>query len=96
MMEAMSAGIPVLAADRPYAHDLCEDAALFFDPRDSAAFARAAIEVLTDERLRSILSRRGIELVQRRRGNRPYRILLDHLCRLAGSERAGAAFAATS
>jgi glycosyltransferase involved in cell wall biosynthesis len=83
MMEAMSVGTPVLAADRPYAHDLCEDAAVFFDPRDPDAFAEAAIHILTDEALRSRLSRRGFELVQRRRESRPYRILLDHLCGLA-------------
>jgi glycosyltransferase involved in cell wall biosynthesis len=83
MMEAMSVGTPVLAADRPYAHDLCEDAALFFDPRDPDAFANAAIDVLANEPLRKRLSRLGLELVQRRQENRPYRILLDHLCQLA-------------
>lgn len=32
LLEAQRAGLPVLAADRPYAHDVCADSALFFDP----------------------------------------------------------------
>ena len=37
--EAMSLGISVLIADRPYAHDICENAALFFDPNGPIDFA---------------------------------------------------------
>lgn len=32
LVEAMSLGLPILAADRPYARWLCEDNALYFDP----------------------------------------------------------------
>ena len=67
-----AAGTPVLAADRPYARDVCEDAALFFDPLDSDALARAAIELLQDAELRQKLVARGYELVARRRAARPY------------------------
>ena len=39
IIEAMSAGLPVLVADRPYAHDVAEDAACFFDPLSPQDFA---------------------------------------------------------
>lgn len=32
LVEAMSIGLPILAADRPYARWLCEDQAIYFDP----------------------------------------------------------------
>lgn len=32
MLEAMAAGAPVVAADRPYAREICGPAAAFFDP----------------------------------------------------------------
>ena len=41
-LEAMSLGRPVLVADRPYAHDICRDAAVFFDPWSPADFAQKA------------------------------------------------------
>ncbi|BFM16500.1 hypothetical protein R50073_26830 [Maricurvus nonylphenolicus] len=31
-IEAMNFGLPILAADKPYAHDVCGDAATYFDP----------------------------------------------------------------
>jgi glycosyltransferase involved in cell wall biosynthesis/ubiquinone/menaquinone biosynthesis C-methylase UbiE len=80
-VEAMSLGIPVLIADRPYAHDICEDAALFFDPHGPQDFAEKAIQMLTDEGLRRDLISKGLALVERRRAADPYKqmiqILLD-------------------
>ena len=39
LIEAMSVGLPVVAADRPYAREVCGGAALYFDPGDAAALA---------------------------------------------------------
>ncbi len=56
LVESMAAGCPVAAADRSYAHDVCGAAAVYFDPRDSAALAETVLSVLrgqvTSERLR--------------------------------------------
>lgn len=58
LVEAMSAGCPVAVADRPYAHDVCGDAAIYFDPNDSESIAEMVTSVCrsreTLERLRSI------------------------------------------
>jgi glycosyltransferase involved in cell wall biosynthesis len=80
-LEAMSLGTPVLVADRPYAHDICEDAAVFFDPNSPEDFAEKAIYLLNDEKLRQELISKGLALVERRRSAEPYKqiikILLD-------------------
>jgi glycosyltransferase involved in cell wall biosynthesis len=39
LVEAMAAGCPVAAADRPYAHDVCGNAAVYFDPNDPGSIA---------------------------------------------------------
>ena len=76
MPEAMSVGTPVLAADRPYAHDVCEDAACFFDPLSSRCCAEQIVRLLADVSLRSVLAQRGFRLVERRRASRPYEPML--------------------
>jgi glycosyltransferase involved in cell wall biosynthesis len=40
LVEAMQAGLPILAADRPYAREVCGGAALYFDPNDPTSLAR--------------------------------------------------------
>jgi glycosyltransferase involved in cell wall biosynthesis len=50
LVEAMVMGLPVVCADLPYAHWLCADQALYFDPADPAA-AREAIAELDRRRL---------------------------------------------
>jgi glycosyltransferase involved in cell wall biosynthesis len=54
MIEAFSAGLPVVAASRPYARDVCRDAAVFFESGDVSGLA-AALQMLmlhSDERNR--------------------------------------------
>ena len=50
------------AADISYAHEVCGEAAVYFDPRDSAALAETVLSVLredaTSERLRSLGTKR--------------------------------------
>ena len=57
LVESMMAKCPVAAADLPYAHDVCGDAAVYFNPNDSESIANTVIAVCRDEatlgRLRS-------------------------------------------
>lgn len=82
-LEAMSLGTPVLVADRPYAHDICEDAALFFDPNSPKDFAEKAIRVLTDNTLRQTLITKGLKLVEKRRAEQPYKKIIDIVVKCA-------------
>jgi glycosyltransferase involved in cell wall biosynthesis len=79
MLEAMSVGTPVLAADRPYAHDVCEDAACFFDPLSPDDCAQQVVRLLSDEGQRTELARRGIERVRRLRAARPFSRMLGEV-----------------
>jgi glycosyltransferase involved in cell wall biosynthesis len=86
MLEAMSAGVPVLAADRPYAHEICEDAACFFDPLDPGDLAQGILRLLTNDRLRTEQILRGRAIAERRRQMRPYKRMLDIVATVAASE----------
>lgn len=47
LVEAMTMGLPVVAADRAWAREVCEDAALFADPSDPAAWIAALNDLST-------------------------------------------------
>jgi glycosyltransferase involved in cell wall biosynthesis len=59
VIEAMSAGTPVLAARSPGLIEVCADAARYADPRDPASFAEAMVEISEDPQLRARLSELG-------------------------------------
>ena len=59
MIEAMRAGVPVCAADRPYAHEICGAAALYMDPNNPRSIASVVGRVLTDAGLRNQLIELG-------------------------------------
>jgi glycosyltransferase involved in cell wall biosynthesis len=61
LLEAMAAGLPVLAADVPINRELCGDAALYFSPFDDADCARQLAAVMGDAELRGGLAQRGLE-----------------------------------
>lgn len=82
-LEAMSVGTPVLVADRPYAHSICEDAALFFDPLSPEDMAQKAAMLLSDEELRKNLIHKGYALIERRIAAKPYRQMVDILVNVA-------------
>jgi glycosyltransferase involved in cell wall biosynthesis len=63
--EAMSFGVPILTSDRDFARFLCEDAALYFDPLDANAVARAMATVIEDADLRGRLAANGRRLLER-------------------------------
>lgn len=89
LLEAMSFGVPVVAADRPYAHDMCGGAALYFDPNDPTALADRVLTVLGDEALRARLRRAGLERARRFREARPYGRLVELAVSLAGGAALG-------
>jgi glycosyltransferase involved in cell wall biosynthesis len=72
MLEAASLGVPVIAADRPYARDVCGDAALFFDPLDPLDLAAKLETLLGDRALRQELGERGQALGSKEGGGAPY------------------------
>lgn len=76
-LEAMSAGKPVLIADRPYARDIFGDAALRFDPLDPKDFAEKALCILSDPEERQRLVKRGYRLVKERYEAKPYQRMVD-------------------
>lgn len=82
-IEAMSVGTPVLIADRPYAHDICGDAAIFFDPNSPEDFAEKAIQLLSDQKLRRDLISKGLALVERLRSAKPYQKIVQILFEVA-------------
>ncbi len=49
LAESMAAGCPVVAADLPYAHDVCGDAAVYFSPTDPDEIAKAVVAVCCDK-----------------------------------------------
>jgi glycosyltransferase involved in cell wall biosynthesis len=58
-LEAMAAGVPVIAADSPGITETCAGAALYADPRSPASFAEAITRVAADAGLRDDLAERG-------------------------------------
>lgn len=59
-LEAMACGTPVIAANAAASPELLHDVALLVDPDNTEAFAAALASLLTDERLHSHYSRRGL------------------------------------
>lgn len=59
LVEAMAGRCPVVAADRPYARDVCDNAAVYFNPESTSDLVRVAGEVLRDEQLARDLVGRG-------------------------------------
>lgn len=64
LVEAMAAGTPVIASDLPVCREICQDAALYFEPEDNALLADHMQDVLRDRGLRQELVRRGAERSQ--------------------------------
>ena len=59
VLEAMRWGTPVITADRSAMPEVAGGAALLVDPLDAGGIARAMARLMSDEALRSSLSRRG-------------------------------------
>lgn len=79
LIEGLARGVPILAADRPYAHDVCTNAAEFFDPMDPDSYVSTVRRLLLDASLRTRLSRRALELAKEREKSRPYDQMIQHV-----------------
>jgi len=60
VLEAMAAGVPVIASDRSALPEVCGNAAQLVDPLSDEALAHALLRVAGDAALRSELIRRGL------------------------------------
>lgn len=65
LVEAMATGCLIAAADLPYAHDVCGDAAVYFDPHRPDNIAEMVIRVCSDAALRARLNAVGKERKER-------------------------------
>ena len=61
VLEAYSAGCPVVLSDRSSLPEVAADAALYFDPENSDSMAHAVERIVTDDTLRADLRRKGTE-----------------------------------
>lgn len=62
-VEAMHHCRPILTSDMDFAHAVCGNAALYFDPTDASSIAAAIERLCSDEALRAQLVKRGSERV---------------------------------
>jgi glycosyltransferase involved in cell wall biosynthesis len=60
VLEAMSVGCPVLASSIPPLREICSDAALFFDPEDTAEIVNQMMSVASDDGLAQQLRVSGV------------------------------------
>src|SRR5262249_38285077 len=58
-LEAMHFGRPILASDLDFAHEVCGEGALYFDPWSVASLRDAIVRMRDDQSLRDDLVRRG-------------------------------------
>jgi glycosyltransferase involved in cell wall biosynthesis len=65
IMEAMLRGVPVACSDIAVLREVAGDCAVFFDPLDPAAIARALEQLLADEALRARLREDGHRRAER-------------------------------
>ena len=65
VLEAGACGVPVITSNTSSLPEVAGDAALLVDPHDVDAIAEAMNRLVTDEALRTELSRRGLANVQR-------------------------------
>lgn len=63
-IEAMHFGVPLVTSDLDFARDICGDAALYADPLDPVACARALHTALSDPSTRARLRETGFERVE--------------------------------
>jgi glycosyltransferase involved in cell wall biosynthesis len=63
--EAMAMGLPIVTTDLDFAHDVCDDAALYYRPGDAQAATDAIVQLLGDRQLWDRLVRRGKDVLQR-------------------------------
>jgi glycosyltransferase involved in cell wall biosynthesis len=76
-LEAMACGTPVIASTGGAIPEVVGDAALMVQPQDVQQLANAIVRILTNEKLRASLRRRGLERVQSFSWRRAAQQILD-------------------
>ena len=66
-IEAMQFGRPILTSDLDFAHEVCRDAAEYFDPWDTGAIRDAIVRLRDNSKLRQELVERGQRIMASRR-----------------------------
>lgn len=61
LVEAMASGTPVVASDLPVCHEICQDAALYFQPDDVTGLANHITALLKGPGLRQSLREKGLQ-----------------------------------
>ncbi|OGI26844.1 MAG: hypothetical protein A2359_03905 [Candidatus Moranbacteria bacterium RIFOXYB1_FULL_43_19] len=65
VIEAMSAGTPVICSNIPVLQELADDTALFCDPKNSGDFTKNIQKILINENLRNNLVKKGRDTAQK-------------------------------
>lgn len=60
-LEAMKMQCPILTSDLDFAHDICKDAAIYFDPLNPKEIAAKILQLVSDNILREELINKGSE-----------------------------------
>ena len=60
-LEAMACGTPVISSDVSAMPEILGDAPLYFDPYNIDSIAKAMTKIVSDEKLRKELSKKGLE-----------------------------------
>jgi len=61
--EAMAQEKPIVTTDLDFAHDICDDAALYYSPRDAESAAKCISKLIKDEKLVCELTAKGKKLL---------------------------------
>ena len=65
MLEAMTSRIPLIVSDLPFAHEVCGDVPIYFDPMNHEDLAFKIMTLLRDSDLRHDMAIRGYERAKR-------------------------------
>lgn len=84
VLEAMARGVPVACSNASSLPEVAGDAALLFDPHDTAGLAGALGRLLSDEALRASLIERGLERVHQFTWQRTASLTLASYARALG------------
>lgn len=61
LAESMATGCPIAAADLLYAHDVCDEAAIYFDPYNSESLAKVVTSVCREPVRLAEMKAKGME-----------------------------------
>jgi glycosyltransferase involved in cell wall biosynthesis len=80
LLEAMAAGLPIVAADVPINRELCGNAAVYFAPFDHTECARAVEKVVADSQLRDRLIQKGMRNLEKFAWSKHVNQLVEACC----------------